>query len=119
MKKVLIIFTLSLIAVLSTANINAYADECTARIIHDGTMIKGNKLYSKWIIGHNPWRWATVSFRYRIEYVDESNEERYIDGFFSQLITGKEDNYKEIKNTRHHPARIILTKYSDLNCDRF
>lgn len=119
MKQILRIFALSLMAVLSTANINAHADECKARIVHDGTMIKGNKLYSYWIVGHDPWRWATVSFRYRIEYVDENNEERHIDGFFSQHITGEEYKYKELKNTRHHPARVTLTKYSDLNCGRF
>lgn len=113
------IFALSLMAMLSTANINAHADECKARVIHDGTLIKGNKLYSNWIIGHDPWRWANVSFRYRIAYIDEDNKERYIDGFFSELITGKDDKYKKQRNTRYHPARVILTKYRDLTCDRF
>jgi hypothetical protein len=119
MKKNLVILISIITIFLCTSNVNAQTSECEARIQHDGTRIQKNKIYSRWIIGHDPWRWATVSFRYRIVYIDEDNKERSIRGAFRQLIMGKDDIYTELKNTRHRPAFVTLSEYSDLSCDRF
>lgn len=103
----------------SPVNITAaHADECTARVEHAGTTILGSKIYTYWRLGHRPWRWATVSFRYRLKYVDENNKEKSMEGEFRRIVSGEEEKYTELKNARNHPLRVILTDYSDLKCQK-
>lgn len=97
---------------------SAKADECDARILHVGNVVQGSRVYSHWRIGHTPWRWATVSFRYQLTYVDEDNRESRVDGRFRQLIRGGEEEYVELKNLRRHPSHITRTKFSDLSCEK-
>lgn len=96
----------------------AEADECDARVLHVGNVVQGKKVYSHWRIGHTPWRWATVSFRYQLTYIDENNREGRVDGRFRQLISGGEEEYVELKNLRRLPAQITRTKFSDLSCEQ-
>jgi hypothetical protein len=118
MKRPMGLLVSSLVVLLHIVATNAQAEECKVRVHAAGTAIQQNKIYSKWIISHYPWRWATISFRYRIGYIDESNEQRSIVGSFRQHITGREETYTELKNTRHHPTNITSAEYSDLTCAR-
>lgn len=96
----------------------AYADTCDARIEHTGNAIQGSRVYSNWRIGHTPWRWATVSFRYQLTYIDENNEEARVDGRFREHISGREDTYVKLKNLRSRPTHVTQTKITDIACDR-
>ncbi len=118
MKRPMGILISSLVVLSYMAAMSAQAEECKVRIYAAGTAIQQNKIYSKWIIGHDPWRWATISFRYRIGYIDENNEQRSIEGSFRQHIMGRDETYTELKNARHRPANITATEYSDLTCAR-
>lgn len=94
----------------------AEAQACEARVLHTGNVVQGKRIYSHWLIGHSPSRWATVSFRYRVTYIDEANEEGRIEGRFEQLISGREEEYVELKNLRQRPATITRTEISDITC---
>jgi hypothetical protein len=118
MKRPMGVFVSSLVVLLHMAAMSAQAEECKVRVYAAGTTIQQNKIYSKWIIGHDPWRWATISFRYRLGYIDESNKQRSIEGSFRQHITGRDETYTELKNTRHYPTNITSAEYSDLTCAR-
>ncbi|MEZ5932144.1 MAG: hypothetical protein R3F54_09360 [Alphaproteobacteria bacterium] len=94
----------------------AGAEECKARIEHTGNVLQGSRVYSHWLIAHTPKRWATVSFRYRLTYLDEANKEGKIEGRFRQLIRGREEEYVELKNLRSRPAMVTKTEISDIAC---
>lgn len=112
------LFLLILAMILLVDITAAHADECTARLEHDGTTIQGSKIYTYWRLGHRPWRWATVSFRYHLIYVDENNKERSLEGVFRKIVASDDEKYREVKNARDHPVRVISTKYSELTCEK-
>lgn len=108
-----------LLLMISFANVKAvHADQCTARVEHDGTLIQGSKIYTYWLLGHRPWRWATVSFRYKITYIDEANKERSLEGVFREIVSSDEEKYTEVKNARGRPVGVTLVKYSSLTCQK-
>lgn len=96
----------------------AKADECEARVVHERNVVQGKRVYSHWRIGHTPWRWATISFRYQLTYVDENNKEGKVDGRFRQLISGGDEDYVKLKNLRRRPAQITRTKISEISCQK-
>ncbi|MGI9499377.1 MAG: hypothetical protein ACR2P3_05035, partial [Geminicoccaceae bacterium] len=105
------VFVMSVMLLL-TGSLTAHADECEARVQPAGTVIKGSKIYTHWLVGHDPWRWATVSFRYDLTYVDEDNKEAKLAGRFRRLIRSAEEEYTELKNVRRRPARVLRTRIS-------
>ena len=94
----------------------AAAQECDAQIEHAGNVLQGSRVYAHWLISHAPLRWATVSFHYRLTYLDENNRETGAEGRFRQLISGREEEYVELKNLRHHPNAITRTEITDITC---
>ncbi len=110
------VFLVASFAVTLTTSLSAQTHECRARVEHVGNVIQGSRVYSHWRIGHSPWRWATISFRYQLTYVDEDNKEGKISGRFRDLIRGIDEDYVKLKNVRGRPARIIRTSIHELTC---
>lgn len=96
----------------------AQAEQCNARVVHAGNVIQGKKIYTHFTVGHSPWRWATVSFRYKLTYVDEDNEEGTIEGRFRDIITAGDEEYVKLKNVRRLPSHVSRTTISDISCER-
>ncbi|NJO38179.1 MAG: hypothetical protein HC871_11915 [Rhizobiales bacterium] len=95
----------------------ADAEECKVRIEHAGNVLQGNRVYSHWLIGHTPRRWATVSFRYRLTVLDDADKKSEVDGRFRQLISGREEEYIELKSLRSRAALVTRTEVSDITCE--
>ena len=109
-----IVLILPMMAIMGALPVRA--EPCRARVEHVGNVVQGNRVYSHWLIGHTPLRWATVSFRYRFTYLGDDNKEATAEGSFRQLIRGVEEEYVELKNLRAHPAFVTKTKIIDLSC---
>jgi hypothetical protein len=95
----------------------ADAEDCEVRIEHAGNVLQGSRVYSHWLIGHTPLRWATVSFRYRLTMIDEADKKSEVEGRFRQLIRGREEEYVELRNLRIRPALVTRTEVSDITCE--
>lgn len=117
-KRVLAATVLVMALLVLAAPVPARADRCSADVENVGSSLVGNHFFTQWQVQHDAGssHLATVSFRYKIHYVNKRRTTLVERGFFREMVRGQGKRYTKDNISLLDPVDIISVDFDDINC---